>query len=91
MPKLLDAGCDDVFVAYPQRWVMHVRRNRRASTLIDAVAGTLPALDLKEQMENTDAEDMLQVCRTSGGMELITVLIIINITFLLSMAADHIC
>lgn len=55
MSKLLDTSCDDVFVAYSQRWVMHVSQNRRASTLIDAMVGTLIALDLKGQMENTNA------------------------------------
>lgn len=55
MSKLLDTSCDDVFVAYSQSWVMHASTNRRASTLIDAMVGTLVALDLRGRMENTNA------------------------------------
>lgn len=55
MSELLNTSCDDVFVAYSQRWLMHVSKNRRASPLIDAMVGPLIAVGLKGQMESTDA------------------------------------
>lgn len=63
---------------------MHVGKNCRASTLIDTMVGTLIALDL-----NTNAgPEMCWWCAVI--MVVITLVIRINVTVLLSMAADHI-
>lgn len=67
---------------------MHVGKNCRGSTLVDTMGGTLMALDLKGQMESTSGPEMCWWCAVI--MVVITLVIRINVTVLLSMAADHI-